>query len=109
NFTIIDFKNALKYAEMKFKPHRFKFFLQQYPQIFSHLEYKYEPLDQNDFYIPKTLSLQQLNLIIGEKICKKLTCFNYKMGGSECHRNDKVEAYRSGNSVLVGCHSSCYS
>lgn len=107
--TVIDNENAMFYSLERQKLEDFNSFLKTMPHIFSHVNVEI----RSNQDLPAVNELQfnrniKVRLIGTKTFCEQVHCNSYYPRGQSCTLESIPFIFKSGNSDIPTCHSSCF-
>lgn len=107
--TKLDFISSDRYMYERNKLLFFNYYLRLKPHIFSHitLEIRFNKYIQTPIKMPPEYNIYVV-LRGSKKFCEQINCQSLYPRGKLCGENDTPLIFKSGNSDIAACHSSCF-
>lgn len=107
--TEIDLINSDRHMFERMKLLSFNYYLRLKPHIFSHviLEIRFNKYLLTPIRLPPENNIYVV-LRGNRKFCEQINCQSFYPRGALCNENDNPLVFKSGNTDIVACQSSCY-
>lgn len=107
--TELDLVSSDRYMYERNKLLFFNYYLRLKPHIFSHitLEIRFNKYIQTPSKLPPEYNIYVV-LRGSKKFCQQINCQAMYPRGQTCTETDTPKMFKSGNSDIAACHSSCY-